>query len=266
MRYSLRMLLLLAAFVSSAISPAFGDSSGLLYLGYQAQADDIIPSKSGDFRRKLHMVVRDNDEKKRLRAHCKKQSSIWVWPDIGPLICKKIQDASSVDTLEIDVDKPIFGQPTSAYVLLSTRPFPKQNWSLNSPTASEITAAKKLSKLVGKDRQILNADQSIKVLKAANNTLTFLILPYKHIPAEPSSAEDLDARGDYFVYGVFLRKGKVWDLSYEYASDEQPKFLGDLDGDGVPEVERRPYCDGDCIYYDSFFPVRRTLVEHNVHG
>jgi hypothetical protein len=122
-----------------------------------------------------------------------------------------------------------------------------------------LAAARKHTRLKHFDRYLAKKEAQVRVLLTAKSSQEFLIIPYhKHTEAE------LDAEMKTPIgYKIFRKQNGRWKGVYE--SDGEPLFFGDLDGDGVPEVLRTPYCDGTCEYYETFFPSTAPILGYNAH-
>jgi len=205
----------------------------------------------------LRIVYNSDEVKQAARDLCKGKTQLWIWPDSGPVTCNKIvSEPGSTGSVLLKLTSGF--KPTKVTSVVSNQPFPSQHWSLRSPTAAEQEIAEGLSQLKAADRKMLNKTGSVQVLVVAQNEREFLVLPYRRVKTEIEGEYS-----DVLRYKIFLKDGTHWKGLYE--SDKAPQFFGDLDGDGVPEVKRTPYCDGTCEYYDSFYPRNKLILGWNVH-
>jgi len=210
----------------------------------------------------IQIVDRTEDGKNQLLQLCQAKHSIWVWPNIGPITC---ENATLVyrDTLRLKVNPSVKNLERNSGVI-SNFPFPIQSWHLSEPTPAERNLASQLSRLKGSHRGLLNVPGNVQVLRVAGRGLEFLILPYEHKKrpfTNPDAGEGPSP--ELTVFRIYSKDGSGWHSIYE--SDGPPEFFGDMDGDNVPEIRRMPYCDGDCEYYDSFYPARKTLAQWNIN-
>lgn len=215
----------------------------------------------------IRVVERDDAGKNALRAHCRQRRSFWIWPDIGPLKCAKISEPNTIDTLVMSFTPSLAKELPTGYAIVSTLPFKKQRWSLSNADASQLKVAQKMSRLSGKQRLLLANPGNVRSLTISNNpNLVFLVFPYRFVKLRPQlpEGEEGDGRVSYIQYRIVREVNGKWEVVYE--SENFPEFFGDLNGDGVPEIKQSPYCDGNCVYFDSFYPVLETVLEHDVHG
>lgn len=217
----------------------------------------FLSSNTDEDENSLRIVYNSDEVKQAARSLCKEKNQLWIWPDVGPIACSKV--VSETGTAGSVVLKLTSGvKRTRVTSVVSNQPFPVQNWSLRSPTSAEQDAAESLSQLKAADRKVLKKTGNVKVLVVAQNEREFLILPFRRMKTEVEGETS-----DVLRFKIFLKEGGRWKGMYE--SDNAPQFFGDLDGDGVPEIKRTPYCDGTCEYYDSFYPRNKLVLGWNVH-
>lgn len=207
----------------------------------------------------MDIVERSDEGKQTLRALCKSKGRFWIWPETGPRICQQVEDEPSMDTLLLTFSPRLKERPLGTR-LVATQPFPVQQWSLRAPTAAEQGVAERLSRLKPRDRALLKTPGNVQVLTVPQNHLEFLILPFRH-----GVVEREDGKYETLRYKIFMKDGARWRALYE-TEDKAPMFFGDIDDDGVPEIKSTPDCDGDCEFYQTFYPKTEVLVEWNVHG
>ena len=220
------------------LAPAVADDR-LLFIALNAEPDPT----------RLTLVVPDDEDKRDVRNLCQRKGKLWVWPGSGPFSCAKVDVVGLVDTMSLKVT-PQMPVKSSLTSVVSDRPFPAQRWTLRKPDAAELKAAERLSRLKGDDRRLLKSG-AVKVLAVAQGGREFLVLPFQR-------------KREAVQHKIFRSEGKRW--KEVYASDGAPSFFGDLDGDGIPEIKRTPYCGGSCEYYESFYPTAQVLLEWSVHG
>ena len=232
----------------------------------------------------MDLVIRDQDARRSLQQHCAKKGKLWMWPNIGPLACVSVTmlDKSEDTGFKSDVHwqlkfKPAYqGDRPSPLALISTRAFPPQRWSVSAPSASDLSAAKALSKLDAEHAHLLDNGVAVRRLTIEPTGLTFLVLPYQFVPPPPAEADaDPDADADAATYAngeptfqsrnaihykIFQHVRDEWVAAYE--SEGFPDFVGDLNGDGVPELRSAPcYCERTAII--SFYPTTETLADYD---
>ncbi len=244
----MRVLMALALAVGVQFQPvAHAANDRMFFLASNADEDESS----------LRIVYNNDEVKLAALSLCKGKKQLWVWPDTGPLACNKIVAEAGV-TGSVLLKLASGFKRTTVTSVVSNQPFPSQDWSLRSPTSAEQDAAEGLSQLKTADRSLLRKTGSVQVLAVAQNDREFLILPFRRVKTEIEGDSSTVVR-----FKIFLNEGGHWKGLYE--SDNAPQFFGDMDGDGVPEVKRTPYCDGTCEYYDSFYPRKKLVLGWNVH-
>lgn len=84
--------------------------------------------------------------------------------------------------------------------------------------------------------------------------LKFLVIPYRR----EYTKNEFNEKEDLIYFAFFQNIGSRWKKLQEV--EGAPEIMGDIDGDGVPEIKRQPYCDGDCVYYEKFYPSGGVLA------
>jgi hypothetical protein len=190
-----------------------------------------------------------------LRRHCAAHGKLWLLAVPGSFTCTRYDSPDKGSIPEI-ATRPIAPQNSGEPMLMSLSPFPKQDWTMRPVTSREFAKYSGLSRLKGVAKRQMLVPENMSIIQMPRRPFKFVILPYS-LRHNDCGVDD-ECFEETVTNAVFVDEGHKPRKLYTAESDIKP--LGDLDGDGIPELLISPYCDGDCYDVVQFYPSVTTLL------